>query len=136
MERLTRKITNIETGGVLAYTLNSRRDELKAYRKLGELEDLEEQGLILRLPCKVGDTIYKIPSKVNFELNIMHNHPEINRVYEQVVYSVEMFSNDRYFIRTCDGIDGVVSDFYKETWFLTKEEAEAALEKMKGEEHE
>ena len=28
--------------------------------KLGEFEDLEEQGLLLRLPCKVGDTVYAI----------------------------------------------------------------------------
>lgn len=27
-------------------------------QKLGEYEDLEEQGLLLRLPCKVGDTVY------------------------------------------------------------------------------
>ena len=26
--------------------------------KLGKYEDLEEQGLLLRLPCKVGDAIY------------------------------------------------------------------------------
>ncbi len=26
--------------------------------KLAEYEDLEEQGLLLKLPCKVGDTIY------------------------------------------------------------------------------
>lgn len=28
------------------------------YRKLKEYEDLEEQGLLLRLPCKVGDVLY------------------------------------------------------------------------------
>ena len=28
--------------------------------KLGKYEDLEEQGLLLRLPCKVGDTVYAI----------------------------------------------------------------------------
>lgn len=26
--------------------------------KLAELEDLEEQGLLVRLPCKIGDTVY------------------------------------------------------------------------------
>ena len=109
---------------------------VQAMEELLKYKALEEQGLLLRLPCKVGDTIYKIPSKVNYELNNMHHHPELNRVYEQIVYSVEMFNNDRYFIRTCDGIDGVVSDLYKETWFITREEAEAALQKMKGEEHE
>lgn len=27
-------------------------------QKLGEYEDLEEQGLLLRLPCKVGDAVW------------------------------------------------------------------------------
>ena len=30
----------------------------KALRKLKEYEDAEEQGLLLRLPCKVGDTLW------------------------------------------------------------------------------
>ena len=29
-----------------------------AFDKLAEYEDLEEQGLLLKLPCKVGDTVY------------------------------------------------------------------------------
>lgn len=33
------------------------------YKRLYEYEDLEEQGLIVRLPCKVGDTIYYISNK-------------------------------------------------------------------------
>ncbi len=28
--------------------------------KLGQYEDAEEQGLLLRLPCKVGDTVYTL----------------------------------------------------------------------------
>ena len=31
-----------------------------AIQKLAEYEDLEEQSLLLRLPCKVGDTVYAI----------------------------------------------------------------------------
>lgn len=27
---------------------------------LAEYEDLEEQGLLVRLPCKVGDTVYRV----------------------------------------------------------------------------
>lgn len=32
----------------------------KALKKLSEYENLEEQGLLIRLPCKVGDTIFVI----------------------------------------------------------------------------
>ena len=30
----------------------------KAFEKLAEYEDLEEQGLLLRLPCPIGTTVY------------------------------------------------------------------------------
>ncbi len=36
------------------------RDILPKLEKLKEYEELEEQGLLLRLPCKVGDTVYGI----------------------------------------------------------------------------
>lgn len=32
----------------------------KMIRKLAAYEDLEEQGLLVRLPCKVGDTVYRV----------------------------------------------------------------------------
>lgn len=34
-------------------------EEIEAvYRKLKDYEDLEEQGRLVKLPCKVGDTVY------------------------------------------------------------------------------
>lgn len=33
-------------------------DNFKAIKKLAAYEDLEEQGLFARLPCKVGDIVY------------------------------------------------------------------------------
>ena len=35
-------------------------DYIKASEKLAEYEDLEEQGLLVRLPCKVGTEVYYI----------------------------------------------------------------------------
>lgn len=32
----------------------------KAFSKLGEYEKAEEQGLLLKLPCKVGDYVYQL----------------------------------------------------------------------------
>lgn len=40
----------------------------KAFEKLAEYEDLEEQGLLLRLPCKVGDTVYVLAECKNVNL--------------------------------------------------------------------
>lgn len=33
---------------------------ISVQEKLREYEDLEEQGLLLRLPCKVGDKVFKL----------------------------------------------------------------------------
>ena len=42
----------------------------KVCDKLGEYEDLEEQGLLLRLPCNVGDTVYCIYEDIQNVLNM------------------------------------------------------------------
>lgn len=39
-----------------------------ALEKLAEYEDLEEQGLLLRLPCNVGDTVYVLAECKNVNL--------------------------------------------------------------------
>lgn len=99
--------------------------------RLAEYEDLEEQGLLLKLPCKVGDTIYVIPSKANYGINIVNRHKENNRVYEQVVNRIEMCKSG-YLLSTCDGMACVIEEFYKKTWFLTREEAETALKELEA----
>ena len=74
----------------------------KVIKKLADYEDAEEQGLLLKLPCKVGDTVYS--------------------VVEDGLQIFELkFSLDFYVRR--------MSDFGK-TVFLIKEEAEQALKQM------
>ncbi len=102
---------------------------LQMAEKLEEYEDLEEQGKLLRLPCALGDTVYVIPSKTNYKLNILNGHGENNRVYKQVVNRIEVSKNG-YLLSTCDGMASVTDVFYKETCFLTQEEAEAALKEL------
>ncbi|MBQ4153879.1 MAG: hypothetical protein IJE01_01600 [Clostridia bacterium] len=79
-------------------------------------------------PVKFGDTIFVIPSKANYELNILHNREENNRVYEQVIAHITIWKDD-YMLYTCDGLCAVRNKAYKDTWFLTKEEAEGELKK-------
>lgn len=98
--------------------------------KLGHYEDLAEQGRLVELPCKIGDTIYKIPSEVNYKLNVVYGHQENNRVYEQVVCSIKICPSV-YLLETCDGQDCVIEQFFKESWFLTKSEAEQTLAERK-----
>lgn len=98
-------------------------------QRLKHYEDLEEKGKLLKLPCAVGDTVYVIPSEANYKLNIINGYSENNRVYEQSVNRIEI-SRTGYLLSTCDGMASVVDTFYKKTWFLKREEAEAALKEL------
>lgn len=81
------------------------------------------------LPCKVGDVIYKIPSETNHKLNVLSGKPELNRVYEQKICRIELYENGVYMPVTCDGMCAAHSAFFGVDWFLTREEAEAALKR-------
>lgn len=87
---------------------------------------LLENGVIVP-PCKFGDTVYVIPSKTNRGLNIINGFAHLNRVYEQKISKIEIFADNKYLLTTCDGLQSVHCDLYKETWFLSREEAEAKL---------
>lgn len=109
---------------------------IDACKKLAEYEQLEEQGLLVRLPVKIGDDIYKIPSKANYDLNVLNGYKANNRVYHQKVYSI-VFSQRGWFVQ-CDkdsihAPNVICLDVeYGKTWFLTREEAEKKLEEMKA----
>lgn len=139
MERLTKEANN----GMLAwYTKNNSGlpeyvAKTNPYReiceKLKAYEDLEEQGLLLRLPCAVGDTVYAIMI-VGLEFGRLKY-----QVYEAKVvrHHIDSFHLcvEMMIAENGQRIE-LVAETFSETVFLTREEAEAALEKMKGEEHE
>ena len=57
MERLTMRNDTTKE----AFLIDIDDDDVKdAIHKLADYEDAEEQGLIIRLPCRVGDTYYRI----------------------------------------------------------------------------
>lgn len=81
-----------------------------AMKKLAYYENLEQKGLILELPCKVGDTVYLI--------------------YEDAE-DVYLPSTRYYYIEECKFIVEMYNDIGKFV-FLTKEEAEAKLKEMES----
>lgn len=96
-----------------------------------ELVKKKRDGLLIEIPCKVGDTVYVIPSLTNFRLNYVNNYPQNNRVYKQIVHSVQSWNKDKYCVWTCDGINLLLPQLFNETWFLTEKEAEAKLKELK-----
>lgn len=116
---------------------------------LADYEDAEEQGLLVRLPCKVGDVVYKVKNNADAccECNFFEagycceeycNNKDVEECYpiypqyadkplcEKHFYEVVEYKTSLEWIfinRKCFG----------KTVFLTKEEAEQALKQMKGE---
>ena len=85
--------------------------------RLEKLAEADRDGRVVVRPCKVGDTVY-------FAL--------LGRIIEKQVFSIVSFSNSTRIY--CSG----TSEYFRpedigKTFFLTRKEAEAALEAMKDE---
>lgn len=129
MERLTERIKRLQKDDLIVYTNGKYEDTIPAemtnddiravLKKLADYEDLEEQGLLIRLPCKVGDILYCI---VNGEVKKLKVHS----------FGVPDFEITNIESKYVDGFKIVrfVGEVGK-TVFLTREEAEKKLEEMK-----
>ena len=111
MERLTKRDkdgnTYLRDGSFVSYIMS--------IKKLAEYEELEEQGLLLRLPCKVGSELY-----------FVHKCPAYEKVDGKLVPTEFYEIRDLKFIV-------LLIDYIGKTLFLTREEAEEELRKMKKE---
>lgn len=92
-----------------------RDAEQEGVARLRELAEADRDGRLVVLPCKVGDTVY-------FAL--------LGKIIEKQVFSIVAFSNSTRIY--CGG----TSEYFRpedigKTFFLTREEAEKALEAMK-----
>ena len=86
------------------------------FDRLRELAEADKDGRVVVLPCKVGDTVY-------FAL--------LGRIIEKQVFSIVSFSKSTRIY--CGG----TSEYFRpedigKTFFLTREEAEKALQEMEG----
>lgn len=104
----------------------SRVKSLK--KKLKEYKDLEKQGLLLRLPCKVGDTIY-----VNGILGV--GEAEKYKVIRVDYHSNLAMGRSEFYIEALlvSNPENSIGFYDKEigkTVFLTKAEAEQKLKEM------
>ena len=83
--------------------------------RLAELEDKIEQGKLIELPCKIGDTVYSIPFNDDFE------------IFEHKIKSLRLL-----FISASKDCRYIENNFawFGENIFLTREEAEKKLKEL------
>lgn len=92
-------------------------------KKLATYEDLEEQGLLVRLPCKVGDILFRI--------NKGARNPIIKMKVSRITiisksYNIKAIEEDRGEVLFSNDVIGIKV-------FPTREEAEKKLEELKNE---
>lgn len=120
MSRLTKRHSD-GTVGISQFRYYNYDDFQKLTKKLAYYEDLEEQGLLFKSPYKIGDIIYLCMSQGIMELKIS---------------CIEFWHDMKPFYRTYKVVNGEggkpfgVDDIGK-TVFLTKEEAEKELERLR-----
>lgn len=132
MERLTERERNVDGTGVAKEEITGgllKPFADKILTKLAVYEDLEEQGLLVRLPCKVGDMVwdndfgypesYEIKA---FSYGYCDSYVEPD-IEDQIIFYYENYSGS---------ITGAFPmDEIGKTVFLTREEAKKKLGEIK-----
>lgn len=130
MERLTKKYSDGTHGASdsLPCGENSYAYKNLLIEKLGKYEDLEEQDILVKLPCKVGDTVFYISEKIILEYEVVGF--SVDKTGARLIYGEHhVDENDETY--SCN----LSVDRIGKTVFLTKSEAEAKLKELRGEEN-
>lgn len=112
------------TSGFIALFYRNLWAMAELREKLKEYEDAEENGLLVRLPCKLGDKIYYLAGKFILEFEVVEYNVSEDGVW--LIYARFDDGNVDIYKRNF-----VTNDIGK-TAFLNKAEAEAKLAKMEG----
>lgn len=125
MERLTERERNVDGTGVAKEEITDgllKPFADKILTKLAVYEDLEEQGLLVRLPCKVGDILFRINKGArNPIIKMKVSHITI----KSKSYSIKAIEEDYGEVLFSNNVIG-------KTVFLTREDAEKKLEEMQN----
>ena len=110
------RLTNHDPG-YQPWVISANKPTWRAiYDKLCEYEDAEEQGRLVILPVKAGDTVYQLRDK---------KHALGVGVHPRHISCVCVYGND--WIAMHQGDKPCAKKDLGKTWFLSREEAEAAL---------
>lgn len=130
MERLTKTYSDGTHGASDSLPCGENSYDYKnlLIERLGKYEDVEEQGRLVILPCKVGDTLYRVNKGAKEPVIMM-------RVLQ---LCIKQLHKDRTAIKiiTINDDDMGENCYFLEdigkTVFLTKSEAEAKLKELRG----
>ena len=130
MERLTKQsesgmtwFIDHENNGIALEPceMDSHNNRL-AIERLADYENAEEQGLLLKLPCKIGDAVYAVTRDF---------------ISKYTIFNIEVYNEGLFFCWKCEkGIyinaKGFTNYQIGEDVFLTQEQAEEKLKESGG----
>ena len=130
-ENITEMIENLKNNPEIDMCINDVASELvEMLEELKEYKNLEEHGRLLKLPCKIGDTLWWICDE--------DENGDLNKTVMRYVRPVKMIAiNEKkeFFVcqedDDCNYLDKIGSEYA----LLTKEEAESKLKEMESEEN-
>ena len=107
------------------------------YRRLKDYEDLEEQGRLVKLPCKVGDVVHVVTSPFNVFDDIEYDENMKDEVYESHVSSITFYECGEQYRIYAKATNHFIGAYFREcdigkTLFLTKSEAKEKLKELRG----
>ena len=97
-------------------------NSIGSYDRLRELAEADRDGRVLILPCKVGNTVYFVNAKHILEFTVVGY--AVDETGISWVYSEHVDKTGHTYERT------FIPDRIGKTTFLTREEAEKALQEM------
>ena len=137
MERLTiEKIKSLKEAMRSNMNVYFYDDVMKVFDELLEKRNAEEQGLLLRLPCRLGDIIDRIISRnetvtLMFETEVS-SFRGLQHFWHGAAWNIPKEYLELPFVK----IHGVVPDKITEAdtiWIEVRKETEQALARMEGE---
>lgn len=133
MERLTERIDNVPDGESGVWV--KEHDYVSAAEKLAEYEDLEEQGRLIKLPCKVGDTVWDndFGRPCAYTITAFSFGECEEYICEPVTTKKAVF----YYANSSGSITGSFAESkIGKSVFLNRYEAEAKLKELRGGEND
>lgn len=100
----------------------------KALEKLADYEDLEEQGLLVRLPVATGTNVYVVGSFLDCIYD--YEHCEATQKWKCEEYVQCEYEKKKYYVKEIK-FTSIMKNSIGKSIFLTREEAEKKLEEMK-----
>ena len=97
-------------------------ESLCSYTRLRELAEADKDGRLVVLPCKVGDTVWANLDGMRHTRKCVIEFANIGSRVTTIVFSTVDGLREQYGVNPCS---------FGKTVFLTREEAEKALEAMK-----